>query len=50
VIFNENEVFQEDLERLKDQLRKTSLEEIRKILQKAMTEIPRDRFKEEEGA
>jgi hypothetical protein len=35
---------------LKDQLRKTSLKEIRKTLQKAMTEISRDRFKEEEGA
>jgi len=50
VVFNEDEVFQGDLERLKDQLRKTSLEEIRKTLQEAMTEIPRDRFEEEEGA
>ena len=50
MVFNKDEVFQGDLERLKDQLRKTSLEEIRKTLQKAMTEIPRDRFEEEEGA
>jgi protein-L-isoaspartate O-methyltransferase len=50
VVFNEDEVFQEDLERLKDQLRKTSLEEIRKTLQEAMAEIPRNRFEEEERA
>jgi hypothetical protein len=50
VVFNKDKIFQEDLKRLKDQLRKTSLEEIRKTLQKAMAEILRDRFKEEEGA
>jgi hypothetical protein len=39
VVFNENEVFQEDLKRLKNQLRKTLLEDIRKTLYKAMTKI-----------
>jgi hypothetical protein len=33
---------------LKDQLRKTSLKEIRKTLQQAMTEILNNRFEEEE--
>ena len=50
MVFNKDEVFQGDLERLKDQLRKTSLEEIRKTLQEVMAEIPRDRFEEEERA
>ena len=39
MIFNKDEVFQEDLEKLKDQLRKTLLEDIRKTLYKAMVKI-----------
>jgi hypothetical protein len=47
VVFNEDEIFQEDLEKLKDQLRKTSLEDIRETLYEAMAKILSSESEEE---
>ena len=47
VVFNEDEVFQEDLKKLKDQLRKTLLEDIRKTLYKVMVKILNSKSEEE---